>query len=169
MRYFPKKYTRNGHWLCKLRLTKCLTGGAGIRNIQRISDTFLKQSTGTLGRYIHVYTHTVCSPSLTDPQGPGLADALSLCSGVQAVPSGEREYRQGHRILNSEIRSRHIFGNPASQVGNASGMFKLGKPQVKKLKKTASVKQLYKSVLHALKTISREERVGMEIVGFTEK
>ena len=46
---------------------------------------------------------------------------------------------------------------PWLQVGNASGMFKLGKPQVKKLKKTASVKQLYKSVLQALKTISREE------------
>ena len=46
------------------------------------------------------------------------------------------------------------------QVGNTSGMFKLGKPQVRKLKKTASVKQLYKSVLHALKTISRELRVS---------
>ena len=44
-------------------------------------------------------------------------------------------------------------------MGNTSGMFKLGKPQVKKLKKTASVKQLYKSVLHALKTISRKVKV----------
>ena len=40
------------------------------------------------------------------------------------------------------------------QVGNPSSIFRLPKPQVKLLKKTASVKQLYNSVLHALKTIS---------------
>ena len=35
------------------------------------------------------------------------------------------------------------------QVGNPSSIFRLPKPQVKLLKKTASVKQLYNSVLHA--------------------
>jgi len=40
------------------------------------------------------------------------------------------------------------------QVGNPSSIFRLPKPQVKLLKKTASVKQLYNSVLHALKTIA---------------
>ena len=45
----------------------------------------------------------------------------------------------------------------------------MGKPQVKKLKKTASVKQLYKSVLHALKTINREERKNWEFPGIHKK
>ena len=40
------------------------------------------------------------------------------------------------------------------QVGNPSSIFRLPKPQVKLLKKTASVKQLYNSVLHAIKTIA---------------
>ena len=40
------------------------------------------------------------------------------------------------------------------QVGNANSIFRLPKPQVKLLRKTSSVKQLYKSVLHALKTIA---------------
>lgn len=39
-------------------------------------------------------------------------------------------------------------------VGNPSSIFRLPKPQVKLLKKTASVRQLYKSVLHAIKTIA---------------
>ena len=39
-------------------------------------------------------------------------------------------------------------------MGNPSSIFRLPKPQVKLLKKTASVKQLYNSVLHALKTIA---------------
>lgn len=40
------------------------------------------------------------------------------------------------------------------QVGNTSSIFRLPKPQVKLLRKTSSVKQLYNSVLHALKTIA---------------
>ena len=39
-------------------------------------------------------------------------------------------------------------------MGNPSSIFRLPKPQVKLLKKTASVKQLYNSVLHAIKTIA---------------
>ena len=62
------------------------------------------------------------------------------------------------------MNSSHVSSCPP-QVGNTSGMFKLGKPQVKKLKKTASVKQLYKSVLHALKTISRKVKILFELCG----
>jgi len=40
------------------------------------------------------------------------------------------------------------------QVGNPSSIFRQPKTQVKLLKKTASVKQLYNSVLHAIKTIA---------------
>ncbi len=45
-------------------------------------------------------------------------------------------------------------GRQYLQVGAPASNFKLPKPQVKLLKKTASVKQLYNSVLHALKTIA---------------
>ena len=40
------------------------------------------------------------------------------------------------------------------QVGAPGSNFKLPKSQVKLLKKTSSVKQLYNSVLHALKTVA---------------
>ncbi len=45
-------------------------------------------------------------------------------------------------------------GKQYLQVGAPSSNFKLPKPQVKLLRKTSSVKQLYNSVLHALKTIA---------------
>ena len=48
------------------------------------------------------------------------------------------------------------------QVGSTSSVFKLPKSQVKLLKKTASVKQLYNSVLHAIKTMARSS--GTDIV-----
>lgn len=51
------------------------------------------------------------------------------------------------------------------QVGNTSSIFRLPKPQVKLLKKTASVKQLYNSVLSAIKTIasSRDDNIVPEL------
>ena len=51
-----------------------------------------------------------------------------------------------------KVEFRHIFLQ--FKVGNPSSIFRLPKPQVKLLKKTASVKQLYNSVLHAIKTIA---------------
>ena len=51
------------------------------------------------------------------------------------------------------------------QVGNPTSIFRLPKPQVKLLKKTASVKQLYNSVLSAIKTIasSRDDSIVPEL------
>ena len=51
------------------------------------------------------------------------------------------------------------------QVGNPTSIFRLPKPQVKLLKKTASVKQLYNSVLSAIKTIAstRDDNIVPEL------
>ncbi|XP_040564435.1 uncharacterized protein [Lepeophtheirus salmonis] len=54
----------------------------------------------------------------------------------------------------SGVHLSNSGGKQFLQLGNTSSLFRLPKPQVKILKKTASVRQLYNSVLHAIKTIA---------------
>ncbi|CAB4062005.1 unnamed protein product [Lepeophtheirus salmonis] len=54
----------------------------------------------------------------------------------------------------SGVHLSNSGGKQFLQLGNTSSIFRLPKPQVKILKKTASVRQLYNSVLHAIKTIA---------------
>lgn len=77
-------------------------------------------------------TTPTISPMMSPCRSPSSASARSPTS--ESGNSG-----RGHQFL---------------QVGNTSSLFRMHKPQVKLLKKTASVKQLYNSVLHALKTIA---------------
>ena len=84
------------------------------------------------------YVPSLIAPTCTPKLHPSPSRSPSKTSPVE-TPSSNNSSKRG--------------STPYLQVGNTSSIFKLPKPQVKLLKKTASVRQLYNSVLHAIKTI----------------
>ena len=85
------------------------------------------------------YVPTLTTPTCTPKLHPSPARSPSKTTPA-GTPSSYHGSKRG--------------SNQYLQVGNTSSIFKLPKPQVKLLKKTASVKQLYNSVLHAIKTMA---------------
>ena len=85
------------------------------------------------------YIPTLTTPSCTPKLHPSPSRSPSKTSPLGVLPSAHKQKANSNQYL---------------QVGNTSSIFKLPKPQVKLLKKTASVKQLYNSVLKSIKTIA---------------
>ena len=93
------------------------------------------------------YVPTLVTPTSTPKLHPSPARSPSKVSPIETPTS---------------YQSSKLGTNQHLQVGSASSIFKLPKSQVKLLKKTASVKQLYNSVLSAIKTMARS--AGSDIV-----
>ena len=91
----------------------------------------------------HSVGPNLVTPSTTPRLHPSPSRSPSKVTPA-GTPSGGR----------TSLLTKH-GANQYLQVGNTSSIFKLPKPQVKLLKKTASVRQMYNSVLHAIKTIAR--------------
>ena len=96
------------------------------------------------------YVPTLTTPTCTPKLHPSPSRSPSKTSPLGATPFT-------HHSSKHEANSNQFL-----QVGNTSSIFKLPKPQVKLLKKTASVKQLYNSVLKSIKTIARSS--GSDII-----
>ena len=95
--------------------------------------------------YVPTLMTPTCTPKLHT--SPARSPSKTTPTGTPSTYHGEKRGSGSNQYL---------------QVGNTSSIFKLPKPQVKLLKKTASVKQLYNSVLHAIKTMARTS--GSDIV-----
>ena len=93
------------------------------------------------------YIPTLTTPSCTPKLHPSPSRSPSKTSPLGVPTSAHKQTANSNQYL---------------QVGNTSSIFKLPKPQVKLLKKTASVKQLYNSVLKSIKTIARSS--GSDII-----
>ena len=96
------------------------------------------------------YIPTLTTPSCTPKLHPSPSRSPSKTTPTGSFPSAQHLKKQASN------------SNQYLQVGNTSSIFKLPKPQVKLLKKTASVKQLYNSVLKSIKTIARSS--GSDII-----
>lgn len=90
----------------------------------------------------------VKSPTVLTPPQCTPRSASPIRSPTKISSENQSKSNQDKQNQQKQEQKQHL------QVGNPSSIFRLPKPQVKLLKKTASVKQLYNSVLHAIKTIA---------------